>query len=60
MAKKRKTVKRKSPVKKAVKRPAKINGLKKQANALLARANKLQKKFEIEQKIKALKASLKR
>lgn len=60
MAKKRKTVKRKTPVKKAAKRPAKINGLKKQASALMERANKLQKKFEIEQKIKALKASLRK
>jgi len=58
MAKKRFT--KRKPAKRVAKRPAKINGLKKQANALLARANKLQKKFEIEQKIKALKASLKK
>lgn len=56
--KKRKPAKR--PAKKAAKRPAKIGALRKKAQALTAQANKLQKKYELTQKLKTVKNQLKK
>lgn len=57
--KKRKPAKR--PAKKAAaKRPAKIGALRKKAQALTAQANKLQKKYELTQKLKQVKNALKK
>ena len=59
-AKKRKPAKKRAAKKTAAKRPAKIGALSKKIASLTMQKNKLQKKYELTQKMKSLKNQLKK